>query len=145
MSVSDHANAAIVRAFVEVFWNERDIDRADEFLSPDYIDHAYTPHTASGLKRTAGELAAAFPDHRTTIEDVVAQEDRVMTRMVLRGTHGGPFRGAVPTGNPIEVAVYRTYRLADGKIAEHWALLDTATLLRQIGAQPSPETACKRA
>jgi len=137
-------NSDTVRAFIEAFWNERDLDSAGRFLAPDYVDHAYSPHTADGLKKTAGELAGAIPDHRSIIEDLVAQGDKVVARMVLRGRHGGPFRGAPPTGNPVEVNVYRMYRLAGGKIAEHWALLDTATLLRQIGAPPSPENACKR-
>lgn len=141
---AEKTNTDTVRAFIEAFWNVRSLDTTDRFLAPDYIDHAYTPPTVEGLKATAAELAAALPDHRSTIEDVVAQGDKVVTRMMLRGTHGGPFRGAAPTGNMIEVNVYRMYRLAGGKIAEHWALLDTATLLRQIAVQPSAENACKR-
>ncbi len=142
-TATEQANADIVRAFIESFWNGQDPDNLHRFLTPDYVDHAYVPHTADGLKKTAGELSAALPDHRSEIEDVIAQGDKVVVRMVLRGTHDGSFRGAPPTGNPVEVNVYRTYRLAEGKIAEHWALLDTATLLRQIAAQPSPENACK--
>ncbi len=143
-TATEQANTDIVRAFIESFWNGRDSDSLHRFLTPDYVDHAYVPHTADGLKKTAGDLSTALPDHRSAIEDVVAQGDKVVARMVLRGTHDGPFRGAPPTGNPVAVNVYRMYRLAGGKIAEHWALLDTATLLRQIAAQPSPENACKR-
>jgi steroid delta-isomerase-like uncharacterized protein len=143
-AASEQTNTDTVCAFIEAFWNGREFDRIDHFLAPDYVDHAYVPHTVDGLKRTARELAAALPDNRTIIEDLVAQGDKVVARMTVRGTHDGLFRGTPPTGNPVEVNVYRMYRLADGKIAEHWALLDTATLLRQIAAQPSAENACKR-
>ncbi len=143
MTATEQTNTDTVRAFIESFWNGQDFDSLNRFLTPDYVDHAYVPHTADGLKGTASELSAALPDHRSEIEDVVAQGDKVVARMVLRGTHGGPFRGTPPTGNPAEINLYRMYRLADGRIAEHWALLDTATLLRQIAAQPSPENACK--
>ncbi len=141
---TDQANSATVRAFIEAFWNGRERDSVERFLTPGYVDHAYTPHTADGLMTTAGELAAAFPDHCGTVEAVAAQGDKVMVRLTLRGTHDGPFRGTPPTGNPVEVTVYREYRLIDGKIAEHWALLDTATLLRQIGSRPSVENVCHR-
>ncbi len=144
MNATEQTNTDIVRAFIESFWNGRDADSLHRFLTPDYVDHAYVPHTVDGLTGTAGDLSTALPDHRSAIEDVVAQGDKVVARMVLRGTHDGPFRDAPPTGNPVEVNVYRMYRLAGGKIADHWALLDTATLLRQIAAQPSPENACKR-
>lgn len=144
LTTTGQTNADIVRAFIASFWNGRDFDSLNRFLTPDYIDHAYLPHTANGLKETAGVLSIALPDHRSTIEDVVAQGEKVVARMTLRGTHDGPFRGTPPTGNPVEVEVYRMYRLAEGRVAEHWALLDTATLLRQIAAQPSPENACKR-
>ncbi len=144
MIATEQTNTDTVRAFIESFWNERDLDSLNRFLTPDYFDHAYVPHTADGLKETAAALSAALPDHCSAIEDVIAQGDKVVAQMVLRGTHDGPFRGAPPTGNPVEVTVYRMYRLAEGRIAEHWALLDTATLLRQIAAQPSPANACKR-
>jgi len=143
-TTTEQANTELVRAFIEAFWNERQIDDADRFLAPGYVDHAYTPGTAIGLKQTAGELSAAIPDHHSAVEAMVAQDDKVVARLVLRGTHRGPFRGTPATGNPVEVAVYREYRLTGGRIAEHWALLDTASLMRQIGAGPSPENACRR-
>ncbi len=143
-TTTEQTNTDTMRAFIESFWNGRDPDNLNRFLTPDYVDHAYVPHTAEGLKGTADELSAALPDHHSAIEEMVAQGDKVVARMVLRGTHDGPFRGASPTGNPVQVNLYRMYRLAEGRITEHWALLDTATLLRQIAAQSSPENACKR-
>lgn len=137
-------NAETVRGFIEAFWNRREADACDRFLAPDYLDHAYVPGSIEGLRATGQALVAAFPDAHSTIESVIAEGDRVVTRLMLRGTHRGPFRGTAASGNPVEVTVYREYRLANGKIAEHRGLLDMATLLRQIGTAPGPENAFAR-
>jgi steroid delta-isomerase-like uncharacterized protein len=132
------ANAALVRRFMDEVWNGMNPAAADAFLAPDYVDHAYQPPNAEGLKRMVEALRATLPDQAITIEDIVAQGNTVMLRTILRGTHRGPFRGIPPTGNAVEVTVYRTFRLVDGKIAEHWGLADTTTLLQQLGATPHP-------
>lgn len=137
-------NVELVRDFIEAFWNRRETDAIDRFLSDGYVDHLYSPMTVEGLQATGQALIAAFPDAHSTIESVIAEGDRVVASLTLRGTHRGSFRGTAATGNAIEVTVYREYRVTDGKIAEHRGLLDTATLLRQIGATPTPENACAR-
>lgn len=138
------AHTALAQQFVDQFWNRADTAALDTFLAPDYLDHSYQPGNRDGLVDTLAQLSSSFPDHVHTIEAHVAQGDLVVLRMRLQATHRGEFRGTAPTGNPIDVSVYRTYRIAEGKIAEHWALLDTATLLRQIGAAPTPQNACAR-
>lgn len=137
-------NIQLVEQFVDAFWNHADAGAAEKFLSPAYVDHAYQPANQEGLIQTLEQLSASFPGHVHIIEAHVAQDDLVVLRMRLRATHRGAFRGTAPTGNPIDVSVYRTYRVAEGKIVEHWGLLDTATLLRQIGATPTPQNACAR-
>ncbi len=141
MSMED--NIRIVRQFIQKFWNEGDLGCAEQFLAEDYIDHAYVPGNVDGLKLTAGSLHTAFPDQVSVEESIVAQGDRVVARLRLEGTHKGSFRGTEATQNRIEVRVYREYRLANGRIAEHWALLDTASLLRQIGAELNEHPACR--
>jgi len=135
-------NVETVHDFIESFWNRQEADAIDRFLTNDYVDLAYSPKSVEGLRATGNALVTAFPDARSTIESVIAEGDRVVVRLTLRGTHQGPFRGTEATGNPVEVTGYREYRLVDGKIAEHHGLLDTATLLRQIEAGPPPENAC---
>lgn len=135
-------NTALVREFVEAFWNRGNAAAADQFLASSYVDHAYQPSNRDGLLDTLDQLCSSFPDHVQTIESAVAQADLVVLRLRLRATHQGAFRGTPPTGNPIDVPAYRMYRIVDGLIAEHWGLLDTPTLLRQIGATPAPENAC---
>jgi steroid delta-isomerase-like uncharacterized protein len=131
----------LVQEFVASFWNRGDVSAVDALLHPDYVDHAYQPANRAGLEDVLAQLGAAFPDHQHIVEAAVAQGDLVVLRMRLRATHTGAFRGTPPSGSPVDVAVYRMYRVADGRIAEHWGLLDTAALLRQIGASPAPQPA----
>jgi steroid delta-isomerase-like uncharacterized protein len=129
-------NAEIVCEFMEKVWNAGDPAAVDRFLTPDYIEHAYDPKNIAGLQAMVTLLATAFPDQRSDIEDCVAEADRVMVRLRLTGTHQGTFRTKEATGNRIDVRAVRWFRLGDGKIAEHWALLDTLALFRQIEILP---------
>jgi steroid delta-isomerase-like uncharacterized protein len=132
------AAAALVRRFIDTVWNRGDPDAADGLVTADYLDHAYSGGGLGGLKAALRELGTAVPDHSQVIEDLVASGDRVMARIRLSGTHGGPFRGRAPSGKAIDVRVARWFRVADGRIAEHWALLDTFTLLRQMDVPAAP-------
>ncbi|OAS23617.1 ester cyclase [Paenibacillus oryzisoli] len=136
-------NILVVRSFINQFWNGAEPTNADQFLSADYVDHAYVPNNRKGLEHTARLLHSAFPDQCSSEESILAQGDRVIVRLRMKGTHRGNFRGTEATNNPIEVLLYREFRLANGKIAEHWALLDTASLLRQIGAELHEHPACQ--
>src|SRR5687767_12638869 len=127
MSIS---SSELIRAFIDEVWNKLAADQAEQYLSADYRDHAYTPGNSQGLANAIRELGQALPDQHSTIEDLVASGDRVAVRATLRGTHNGPFRGYAATGNRVEVKINRWYRVADCRIAEHWALFDTASLLR---------------
>ncbi len=132
MSTSSVADAAC--AFIEQVWNAPDgVDRIDGWLSPDYRDHAYQGDGES-LAKAVEELRAAFDDAAFEVEDVVAEGNCAALRMRLRGTHTGPFRDRQPTGLPIEVKLFRWLRFEERRVAEHWALLDTASLLRQLGS-----------
>jgi len=139
------ANCTLVRAFVEQIWNRRDMAHLSEYLAANYIDHAYQPANAEGLRNMLTQLGQAFPDAHQQIDAVTAQDDMVVCRITMTATHQGQFRDAPASGNAVRVQVYRSYRIVDSKIAEHWALLDTATLLRQIGAAASNQNACVRA
>ncbi len=147
METTELRNADTVRDFIAAFWDGDDADVADRFLTTTYIDHAYTPANIAGLKNQHREFMAG---------GVFRTKSRHRRHRGGRRQGVGPCHlcaavnevdrfGAVrPPMGRVEVTVYRTYRLAGGKIAEHWALLDTSSLPRQLGAQPSPENACKR-
>jgi steroid delta-isomerase-like uncharacterized protein len=79
----------------------------------------------------------ASADLRHTIEDMVAEGDKVATRMTSRGTHTGDFRGIAPTGKQFTVTGMDLFRIADGKIAEQWTNLDTLGVLQQLGVLPT--------
>ena len=133
-------NKAIVKSFVEQVQNRHDIGALDELFSPDFVDHSgiSTPPTLEGTKQFFTMFFAAFPDMHVTIHDQVAEGDNVVTRKTLQGTHQGEFLGIPPAGKPVKFDVIDIFRIADGKITDHWAVADMLGLMQQIGAIPSP-------
>jgi steroid delta-isomerase-like uncharacterized protein len=81
----------------------------------------------------------AFPDAQITVEDQIAEGDKVVTRWTGRGTHQGEFMGVPPSGNRVEIAGMTLDRFSRGKIAESWTNYDALGMMQQIGAMPSPE------
>jgi steroid delta-isomerase-like uncharacterized protein len=138
------SNIACARSFIDQVWNGQRISLLADFLSADYVDNAYSPPDVNGLRKILGEMKQAFPDTHQTIECITAQDDMVVCRIVLNATHLGAFRDTPASGRSIRVNVYRSFRFQDGKIAEHWGLLDTANLLRQIGSAVSDRNACAK-
>ncbi|WP_411829787.1 ester cyclase [Paenibacillus ehimensis] len=132
MKPTEQANVETVTAFIEAFWNQSDLDCTDRFLSDDYQELAY--ESKEGLKQFAAKILEAFPDKRYTVEEVIAQGEKVLVRMTVKGTHTGMFFGTSPTGNTIDVTLYRQYRVVDGKIAEHRGWIDMVTMWRQLEA-----------
>ena len=126
-------NKAIVRRVYEIIATG-DLDRAEEIVDPDAPDNERPPgaeHPQSKLIETfrhfAAEVRAAFPDMRITVEDVIAEGDRVSARVTMRGTHQGEFQGIAPTGKRVQVKAIDIFRIADGKIVEHWGHGDDPT------------------
>ena len=81
---------------------------------------------------------AAFPDLHATVEDLIAEDDKVVARISFRGTHKGELMGVPASGNTVNFPVTEIYRVANGRVAEGWALLDVMGLMQQIGAIPAP-------
>jgi steroid delta-isomerase-like uncharacterized protein len=118
MSLDD--NKAIIRSYVETVWNQRQLDRAEEFVAPDFVDHAPLPGQAPGLdgaRRKWVMYLNAAPDLRVTIEDLVAEDDKVGVRRSYEGTHQGELLGIPATGNQVRVGSICIFRLAKGRIA----------------------------
>jgi steroid delta-isomerase-like uncharacterized protein len=92
------------------------------------------------VKRFMSEFRQAFPDFHSTIEDQIAEGDKVVTRWTMRGTHQGEFRGIAPTGKQITVTGIGIFRFSDeGKVIESWDNFDQLGMMRQLGVVPSPE------
>jgi predicted ester cyclase len=129
------ASAQFIRQFMSEVWDKAQIEATEAFVTANYIDHAYEGGV-DALKAQISQLHGAFPGSLHKIEDILVEGDRVMLRARLQGRHTGAFRAIPATDAPIDVRVARWFRLEDGKIAEHWALLDTIGLFRQIGKEP---------
>lgn len=133
-------NAKTSRRLVEEGWNGTDLAVIEEILHPDAVYHdpasPADPSDRMGIRHFVAAYRSAFPDAKLTIEDMVSQGDRVVTRWTARGTHRSWLMGLAPTGRPITVTGITIDRYADGKIVEAWGNWDTLGLLRQIGAAP---------
>jgi predicted SnoaL-like aldol condensation-catalyzing enzyme len=79
-----------------------------------------------------------MPLYTLDVDEMVAEGDLVSLRGWVRGTHLGPFMGIEPTGKPINIAIFITYKIRDGKIIDHWMLTDNMAMMQQIGAVPNP-------
>jgi steroid delta-isomerase-like uncharacterized protein len=97
------------------------------------IDAELPARQAEGLKAYLTLLRTAFPDLHGTIENIVADEDKVALRSTLHGTHRGPFMGIAPTGKEVTVQAFDFFRVADDKIVEHWGSIEELDLLQQLG------------
>jgi steroid delta-isomerase-like uncharacterized protein len=129
-------NKALSRRFLEEFWNQKNLAVVNELLAADYINHLGPPGLPpgrEGLKQLASIYITAFPDVHVTIEDQIAEGDRVVSRLRARGTHLGYLQNIPPTGKPINITGIAIDRVASGKIVEGWANFDELSLMRQIG------------
>ncbi|WP_028778503.1 ester cyclase [Shimazuella kribbensis] len=130
MESLEEKNVEVVSKFIDVFWNDSDFDATERFLSEDYQELSYG--SKEGLKKFAKTILDAFPDKQYSVEEIIAQGEKVLVRMEVRGTHEGVFFGTAPTGNQIDVTLYRRYRVVDGKITEHHGWIDMVTMWSQI-------------
>jgi steroid delta-isomerase-like uncharacterized protein len=110
----------------------------NEHFTKDFVVRGNFPGLeAKGTKEWNAAIREAIPDYNVTVDDQVAENDRVVTRWTARGTHKGTFQGIAPTGKQVVVSGMTISRYVKGKVAESWVELDTANLLRQLGASPS--------
>jgi steroid delta-isomerase-like uncharacterized protein len=141
--VSAEENKAIARRAYEIF-SSGNLEALQEVIAPDLVDHNAAPGQAPGIEGTRqvlGMLRAAFPDLRLTPEDLIAEGDRVVARLMVTGTHQGEFQGLPPTGKQVTMSGIEIVRLAGGKAVERWGEFDILGLLQQLGAVPAPGAA----
>lgn len=109
----------------------------EKHIAPDFRRHdpglPFEVVGPAGVKRLADVLLPGIPDMTLPIEDVVAEGEKVLVRLRVKGTHGGELMGIPATARPIDIAVMDLFVIRDGKLVEHWALLDNLGLLRQLG------------
>jgi steroid delta-isomerase-like uncharacterized protein len=140
MSISAQENKAVARREVEEIYAQGNLDAAEEIYAPNYVGHDATSGEIRGIegaKQFAATFRQAFPDLQPTIEDMVAEGDKVVTRFSARGTHQGETEDfGPPTGNRVEVTGVTIEQFAEGKIVEEWTNYDALGLMQQLGLVP---------
>jgi predicted ester cyclase len=142
---SAQENRIVVRReFEEIFSQGGNLDAAEEIYAPNYVGHEPTfgdVHGVEGAKQFAATYRQAFPDIQTTMEDQVAEGDKVVTRFTSRGTHQGESEDfGPPTGNRIEVTGITIEQFSEeGKIVEDWTNFDALGLMQQLGLVPEQQ------
>lgn len=128
-------NKTLARRWFEDLFNRGDLDAAEEILSAEFVDHLPREEERGleELKQYVTMYRAAFPDIRDTIEELVAEGEKVVVRWTSRGSHQGEFMGVAPTGRHVRFSGMRLFRIAENKIAESWVNIDQLGLLEQLG------------
>lgn len=138
-------NKMLERRAIEEVWNRGNFALVDELVASDYLGHSSTPtnetHGPEGYKQFYAMLRRAFPDIHFTVEDQIAEGDRVVTRWTARGTHTGDFQGLPPSGQHGAITGITIDRLANDKVVECWTNADDLGLLQQLGVIPAPAQA----
>ncbi len=136
----EEMNTEILRREKEEAWNKGNLDVIDELVADDYVMHDPSQPTEirgrEGLKQYISAFRTAFPDMNMTVDDVVAEKNKVSRRMTLNGTHDGPLAGIPATGKRVSTGGIAIDRLENGKIVETFVNYDLMGLMRQIGAAP---------
>jgi len=137
MSTED--NKTLVRRFYEDVFNQRNLALVDELCSTTHVFHnpPTTLHGREEFKQLLSVYLTAFPDARFTVEDEIAEGEKVTSRYTFRGTHQGELMGMPPTGKQVTVTGIIINRIAGGQSVEGWLNFDALGLLQQIGALPA--------
>jgi predicted ester cyclase len=144
--MSEDANKQVVLRLYEEVGNEGRLEVVDEIASPDHIEHNPFPgqaQGAEGLKQRVSMVRAAF-NPTFTIEHVIAEGDRVAVMWSNRGEHVGDWFGFAPTGKSVTTHGVDIHLLRDGRLAEHWDVVDISEFLMAVGAAPAPAEASRR-
>jgi steroid delta-isomerase-like uncharacterized protein len=134
-------NKEILRHFFEDLFNRGDLSVANEIVGQDYINHNPVPGETpgrEGQKAFVSYLRSSFPDIHFKIEDMIAAEDKVVTRVSITGTQQGEFAGIPATGKTAHVTAINIHRIRNGQIQEGWLNWDALGMMQQLGVFPRP-------
>jgi steroid delta-isomerase-like uncharacterized protein len=140
MATAEECKALVQRYIAAI--NAGDLAALDKIIAAEFVDHNGFPGQSpgrEGAKDLVRVYRTAFPDVQWTIEDQIAEENKVMTRWIAQGTHLGNLFGVAPTGRRVRVEGIGIDWVRDGQLAEGWLSFDQFGLLRQIGALPLPD------
>ena len=129
-------NKAIARRIFEEIWNQGKLDVADEIYADNYVTHGHAvelPSGPAGFKKLVSIFRTAFPDIQFTVEDLIAEGDKVVTRWKNHGTHKGDLMGVPATGKEVSITGISIVQVVSGKIVEGWNNWDRMGMMQQIG------------
>jgi len=132
-------NKALVRRVIEEVRHQGKLDVVDEVYATNFVPHLVgNPdiRDIEGFKQLVTTLRTAFPDGHFTIDDIIAEGDKVVTRWTFTGTHKGELMGIPPTDKQATVTGIDIIRIASGKIVEGWTNMDTLGFMQQLGVIP---------
>jgi steroid delta-isomerase-like uncharacterized protein len=135
-STTLEANKAVVRRFIDEIFLKGDFSAVDELLTEDFAPHTWGPMPPGrdGLKQAIERVSKGISDPSMTIDDVVAEGDRVAVRLTSSATHTGEFMGMPASGRRYEIGEIHIFRLRDGRVSEHWHQADFLGMMKQLGA-----------
>jgi steroid delta-isomerase-like uncharacterized protein len=141
--VQPEENKAITRRFLEEIFAGGNLELVNEIFAPNFVLHdPSVPQQVrgpEGIRQYIAMYRAAYPDTHFTIEDQIAEGDKVVTRWTGQGTHQGELMGVPPTGRRVTVAGIEVDRIAGGKIEETWVSYDALGMMQQLGVIPLPQ------
>ncbi len=134
-------NRELVRRYIEEVWNAGKLEKVDELVTPDQVNHdpmnPEVPPGPAGARKVVTLYRDAFPDSNVRIEEMICEGDLVVDRWTATGTHNGTLFGIAPTRKRVTVTGITINRIANGKIAETWVNWDNLGLMQQLGAVPA--------
>ncbi len=139
--MSTEENKALIRRSFEEIFSKGNYDVADEIYEKDMVGHV-PPNELKGpegIKQFASLQRNAFPDFQITVQDQIAEGDRVASRWTATGTHKGEFQGIAPTGKKVNITATTIVRISNGKIVEGWSNMDALGMMVQLGVIPPPK------
>jgi steroid delta-isomerase-like uncharacterized protein len=135
-------NKAVIRRWLEAV-NRRDLEAGAKLMDVNYIRHlpGLESRGPEGFKQVATGFLTGFPDSTFTIDDLIAEGDRVVVRFTVRGTHLGDFASIPPTNRQITLSVIMVNQISNGKMIESWEVMDQHGLFQALGSFPPAATA----
>ncbi len=125
------------RLYDEISNSATDVDAfIEQYVAQDFVEHEGLPgmdDTRETPRQLFKMARAAFPDFRMHVEDLIQEGDKVVARITVTGTHKGEFMGVPASGNEIDVSLIDIIRFRDDKMIEHWAVMDMAAMMEQMG------------
>jgi steroid delta-isomerase-like uncharacterized protein len=133
----EELNKSVIKHYWEGKWNKRSPEILDELQTQDVVYHG-TSEIMNGIeeyKQVYKAYLSSFHNSRIVIEELIADGDKVMSRIRLYATHNGELEGIPPTRKEISVSIFTVFRLVDGKIAEEWETMDQLEIMQQLGME----------